>query len=394
MKKVKEKVWVLEDGKFFLTNYNRKIKTLDNAVYTVGLTPFGQFYLEKTAESFNFDYKVYGLETKLVNRVLKTYNSVDYGNLGILLNGLKGTGKTVTSKIIANKLNQPVIIVDAKIDNVHNFLNDIPQNITIFIDEYEKIFGDSSRMLTIMDGALNSAFRRVFLLTTNELYVDRNLIQRPSRIRYLKKFDNLSPEIVEEIIDDILIDKTFKQNCISFISNLETITVDIVKAVLNEVNIHNETPSEFESVFNVKRLRGKYNVKMLDENKEWVELASNVNIYPRPTFNEDNLNNYVSIDNTNIGTIKSIINWTTIEIEPLFGNKNKPVGFNSPIIVKVEDAEAVNYAFAYSDYGSSMVTKPTLKTSSLLKNVIAEIIKDEEEEYYDDNQTISLTANE
>ena len=194
-----KKVWNAEGKRLYLSHPSQEFEKLDNAIYTVGIDDFGRFYLVKNSDGFTFNYKLYGLESDLINRIIKTYEATS-GNLGVLLNGLKGTGKTVSSKVIATNLNQPIILVDSHIKGIHTFLNSISQNITIFIDEYEKVFGDSSAMLTIMDGALNSEFRRVFLLTTNELYVEKNLIQRPGRIRYLKKFEDLKPAVVEEIV--------------------------------------------------------------------------------------------------------------------------------------------------------------------------------------------------
>ena len=147
-----KKVWNSEGNRLFLGYPSQEFEVLENAIYNVGLDDYGRFFLVKNSDKFSFNYKLYGLETELVERVIKTYTSTSNGNLGILLNGLKGTGKTVSSKIIANRLNQPIILVDNNIKGIHKFLNSIPQNITIFIDEYEKIFGDSSVMLTIMDG--------------------------------------------------------------------------------------------------------------------------------------------------------------------------------------------------------------------------------------------------
>ena len=77
-----------------------------------------------------------------------------------------------------------------------------------FFDEYEKEFKNSSDVLSFMDGTYNSIYRKVFLLTTNELNVDPNLLGRPSRIRYKKSFSNLSEEVTREILNDILEDKT------------------------------------------------------------------------------------------------------------------------------------------------------------------------------------------
>jgi hypothetical protein len=145
------------------------------------------------------------------------------------------------------------------------WLATIPQDIVIFIDEYEKIFGESDSMLGIMDGALTSKRRRLFLLTTNNLRVNENMLQRPSRIRYVKKFGDLSPEVVTEIVNDCLVHPELIEKTITFCSSLEQITVDIVKAVCEEVNIHHEDPENFADVFNVRKIPGFYSISIYTE---------------------------------------------------------------------------------------------------------------------------------
>jgi DNA-directed RNA polymerase subunit F len=371
-----KKVWSASGKSLYLSHPSEEIEMLENAIYSIGLDAFERIYLTKVNDEFTFDYKLYGLESKFIERVIKTYAATN-GNLGILLNGLKGTGKTVTAKQIANQLNQPIILVDTPFKGLPTFLNSISQNITIFIDEYEKQYRDSSSMLTIMDGALNSEFRRVFLLTTNELHVERNMIERPSRVRYLKKFDNLTPEIVEEIVDDCLVHKQFKKDCVNFISSIETITVDTVKAILAEVNIHCEAPSAFADVFNVKKINGRYNLKLREKDGTLTEIANNISVYPRPTFSEGHVGYRFEIDGTTIGSITRIVNWTTVEVEPYEDGNGKNVGFDGPIILKVEDADAVNYTYAYSNF--SDIQAPKKEISSFAKNIIKAIDAADEE---------------
>jgi hypothetical protein len=363
------KVWNADGNALYLGYPSQEFEKLENVIYKVSLDMFERPYLSKVADNFTFDYKLYGLETDFINRVIKTYNATDNGNLGILLNGLKGTGKTVSSKQIANTLNQPIIIVGENKPQYPSFLNSIPQNITIFIDEYEKTFGNASNMLTIMDGASNSEYRRVFLLTTNELRVESNMIQRPGRVRYLKTFDHLKPVVIKEIVDDILIHKQFTNDCIQFISSLETITVDIVKAVLNEVNIHEEAPTAFESIFNVKKLRGKYNVSIREEDGTLTEIASNIGVHPRPMFNEGTVGYELDVDGVAVGEIVRVVNYNTVEVEPYELEDGSPVGFKENIMVKVEDADLINYAYAYDGFGSTQVSRPKKKSSDFLKNI-------------------------
>ncbi len=278
----------------------------------------------------------------------------------------------MSSKQIANQLNQPIIIVGENKPQYPPFLNGIPQNITIFIDEYEKTFGNASNMLTIMDGASNSEYRRVFLLTTNELRVESNMIQRPGRVRYLKTFDHLKPAVIKEIVDDILVHKQFTNDCIQFISSLETITVDIVKAVLNEVNIHEEAPTAFETIFNVKKLRGKYNVSIREEDGTLTEIASNIGVHPRPMFNEGNVGYGLEVDSVTVGEIVRVVNYNTVEVEPYELEDGSPVGFKENIMVKIEDADLINYAYAYDGFGSTQVSRPKKKSSDFLKNISKE----------------------
>jgi len=391
-----KKVWNEDSNKLYLSYPSKEFEKLTNgAVYTVGLDDFGRFFLVKKSEAYTFDYKLYGLEKSFIDRVIKTYNKTQ-GNLGILLNGIKGTGKTVTSKIIATKSELPIILIDRRLDGIHTFLNSITQDVAIFIDEYEKVFGESSSMLTIMDGALNSTYRRLFLMTTNDLYVDKNLIERPSRIRYLKMFGNLKPEVVEEIVDDILEVTSLKKECISFISSLETITIDIVKSVLSEVNIHEEAPSAFESVFNVKKIKGNYNIKLVEDG-QLSELAKNVKVYPRPTFTDSNIGYRFEIDDNTFGRVTRIINWTTVEISPYTDDKGKNIGFDKPIILKIEDADAVNHSYtygSYDEYGVATNTHASANANTVELSATAKaIIKafdDDEEEGISEEEAISI----
>jgi hypothetical protein len=149
-------------------------------------------------------------------------------------------------------MNLPIIVVDGKYDGLPNFISELQQNVVIFIDEYEKIYKEDSDVLTVMDGIFKSEYKHVFLLTTNDLYINRNMLQRPGRIRYVKTYEDLTQDVVEEIIDDLLINKSHKDDCIKSISKLQIITVDLVKSIIQEVNIHDEAPSKFMDFFNVK----------------------------------------------------------------------------------------------------------------------------------------------
>lgn len=89
-----------------------------------------------------------------------------------------------------------------------------------------------------MDGVHNSQYRKIFLLTTNELEINDNLLGRPSRIRYVRSFGNLPEETTLELLNDILIDKGAIEPVLDLIRQMQIVTVDLVKALAQEVNIH------------------------------------------------------------------------------------------------------------------------------------------------------------
>ena len=256
-------VW-LKNGRIFkqVENGIQVINSLPRRIYNMKFDPDRhEIFLEDYADKFNFDFKIYGMESKLIEHIMKTFNNTT-GNLGILFNGSKGTGKTVTAKIIANMTELPVILVNNPYPGLDNFIANISCPCVLFFDEFEKTFdrreGEDIKLLSIMDGVFNSPYRRVFILTTNELCINENFIGRPSRIRYRKSFGNLQPEVVIEYLNDNLNDKSKVKEIIEFIDTLEISTIDILKCIVEEVNIHNCSISEFKHFINVETAKYVY----------------------------------------------------------------------------------------------------------------------------------------
>jgi hypothetical protein len=260
--------WNVQGLKHYLLPQANIAQTLEPAIYILNFDKItNQLYLDRDKDSFNFDYKIYDLDKKFIDRVVKTYHNTK-NNLGILLHGIKGTGKSVTAKMICNTLGLPVILVTTKYAGSTMFFNNIKQDVVIFIDEYEKIYekqntSNSDDLLSLMDGVLGNG-RKVFLMTSNLNQVNENMMQRPSRILYKKEYGNLTLDSIIEVVDDILVHTHRREKVIEFISQLELITIDIIKSVVREVNIHDEDPEDFESFFNVRKVSITYSIYKID----------------------------------------------------------------------------------------------------------------------------------
>jgi len=237
------------------------VETLPVGIYEVNLGMDG-WSLTQTALGFTFNYKIYNLQRNFIDYVEKTYKSTK-NNLGILFTGTRGTGKSVAAKILANELNLPVIIVKSMGENnqgLISYLASFNFDCIFFFDEFEKQFHEKDcSILQFMDGVYTSVYRRVFLLTTNDLSINENLLSRPSRIRYVREFGNLEKETVIEYLKDNLRDASATEDLISYIDTLTISTIDILKAIVEEVNIHGiEEFLATKNSFNVKTATFSY----------------------------------------------------------------------------------------------------------------------------------------
>lgn len=99
----------------------------------------------------------------------------------------------------------------------------------------------------------------MYILTTNKLSIDENLLGRPGRIRYIKEFSNLSARAVNDVIDDNLKDASLKEEVLKVVDSLEISTIDILKAIIDECNIMGAVPSD--STLNIPK--AKYRMQII-----------------------------------------------------------------------------------------------------------------------------------
>ncbi|MBQ3732345.1 MAG: AAA family ATPase [Bacteroidales bacterium] len=247
--------WVNEGGIYFpISGDTVLLKTPGKGIFNVVKSPNpmdARLGLQRIADTFEFNFKIYELGSdEMLKTIKKTWESDVFvkgeKNLGVIFNGLKGTGKTLSAKLLCNALDLPVVIVQYPYEGLVNFLQSLCFECVVFIDEAEKTFKkgeDDDVLLRMIDGVYNQT-RKLYILTTNQLTLNDNLLGRPGRIRYHFEFGNLLPKAINDYLDDNLLPQFVNQrrNILNQVDLLEISTIDILKALVDEVNIHGQLP--------------------------------------------------------------------------------------------------------------------------------------------------------
>lgn len=225
---------IVESGKRYRI-FNNAITTYDQLppkTYRVDYDPETRIFSLLEAHDFEIpETKIYGQHLDKVKKVLNSMDKMNR-NLGVILSGDKGIGKSLFSKCLglkARKKGIPVILVNEYHEGIANFLEEIEQTVMILFDEYDKTFDEKkhncqAEMLSLFDGV--SAGKKLFVITCNEIQsLSQYLINRPGRFHYHFRF--LYPTADE--IRDYMEDKLDKQ----YYDEIETVIAFSVRMNLN-----------------------------------------------------------------------------------------------------------------------------------------------------------------
>ncbi len=294
---------------------------IPGCTYAINLDMKGLSYIEDT--ELRIPTHLYAMEEAFVERAMRRWSKSTDLHTGILLNGLKGTGKTVTAKMIARASNLPIILVDRKLDILGMILDGIRQDVVVYIDEFEKIYdgvkGDAlAALLTMLDGK-NNGFKRLFILTSNDNNVNTNLDSRPGRILYVKNFPELSTDVIANIVTDRLNNKELIPPVLDILARVDKISIDIVTSFVDEVNVQEGflTPQECLADFNVAMASTKFNVFVTETTitpdgpvfgkRQLHTIAKSNEIYNYGSYSDANMGYRLMIKSESLGTITQIL---------------------------------------------------------------------------------------
>ena len=207
-------------------------ETLPIGTYIVQKNPMtGAFYLTKV-DSLTIPPKLYGNTLRHTERILNTFETRT-SSTGVMLNGEKGSGKTLLGKnlsvegasrgIVTVLINQPFCG-----DDFNKLIQQIEQPAIILFDEFEKVYDsdDQQHILTLLDGVFPC--KKLFVLTCNDKWrVDQHMRNRPGRIFYMIDFKGIEPEFIREYCADNLQNQKHVERLIQISGMFDTFNFDM-----------------------------------------------------------------------------------------------------------------------------------------------------------------------
>lgn len=232
-------------------------------VYDLKWDDFNDHTYLKENGDLNIPKKLYKFEedNNLIKRCITYFNSDKAGlTTGVLLSGLKGSGKSMLAKRLAIESNLPIIIVDReyRLKRIEQFFKNVNTPVCIILDEFEKndYYWPTDSILTFLDGIQHTA-KKLVIMTCNDTYaINDNLFDRSSRIRYWREYDmNDNLVFIDMLINDKGIeDKDTVKEFI--INNMSVISFDNVNAFLDEYVMFKDMFT-LEQIFEIMNLTKK-----------------------------------------------------------------------------------------------------------------------------------------
>ena len=257
---------------FLIPSSDGLLTQLAPAIYEVNYDQNRGFYLVRKYDSYPLPSDIYNFNNSNVKSDLAElfYNrfTASNDNLGVLLIGEKGTGKSLLMKRTANLAlanGLPVITVENSYNSeqLAKFLSSIKDDAVVLFDEFEKKYDldeDSENrpsqagLLSVFDST--SVYRKLIIVTANDREgINEFYLNRPSRIRYVIDYKGLSYEFATEYLQQHLHSPEVVQEVLNELDLVPSINFDLLRNVVEEVNLLYPTESvkAIMSIINLKR---------------------------------------------------------------------------------------------------------------------------------------------
>ena len=272
-------MWLKSDDELIFIDGDSvsSLKSVPNKVYKTVFTKMQGTFLKETEVKLEHG-KIYGNSQDIADHIIQAYELNEKSkNLGVLLSGGRGLGKTLTTRLVIEKFKgkYPIVLISEYTPDLPDFLSHL-KNCVILMDEFEKFMGGSvsgsddeeeqtkqESILSVLDGNTGCA-SNLFLLTANDIHrIDENLKSRPGRIRYHYKYESESAEVVRNYCKDNLKRKDIIEDVVQTLGCARYVSLDIITSFVDELNnFPNLTPLKVMEFFNIETSDTKYKISI------------------------------------------------------------------------------------------------------------------------------------
>lgn len=238
--------------------------------YTIRFSKMTGFYLELRNAFEIKEEKIYGIHEEKVKKVMRTYENAER-NLGVILSGDKGIGKSLFAKLLANtalEQKYPIVVVDQYMPGIAAYIESIEQEVVVLFDEFDKTFGinrdgnPQDELLSLFDGMSNG--KKLFVVTCNDVYkLSEFLINRPGRFHYHFRFDYPDASEVRTYLKDKLLPEFHDeiQKVVAF-SRKVNLNYDCLRAIAFELSLGIEFSHAIQDLNIIRANENKYKITL------------------------------------------------------------------------------------------------------------------------------------
>jgi hypothetical protein len=238
--------------------------------YEFCFNPVKGAWLE-TIQPFEAPTMVYGNIRQRRDRICNTFATRLNLTTGVLLSGIKGSGKTSLLKMVALETDLPIINITSgfSFDIIVRELSKIQQPYVLIFDEFEKKYPSSnedidfSPLLSFLDGT--GSGQKLVLITANDVIkLSDFLLNRPGRMIYHFRYAGLLEPEIQEYLNDTSLGEARVDEIIESLQSvilMGAVTYDILNCITEECTRYPTLP--------IQDLLNALNISLGDTNLQY-----------------------------------------------------------------------------------------------------------------------------
>lgn len=271
------------------------IEKIEPHLYEIYPSQHGLF-LKKVGEKFELPEKIFGKEVAArTTEVGNTWTSVDT-NVGCLLIGSQGSGKSLQAKHMCNKAcgveKMPIFSIKKKVDvAILEFISDMAGDAIFYFDEFGKMYktedNEEGTEELLRFFSEKGKYRRMLVATENDdKLISQYMLNRPGRFAWVYRMNKLSPCEAEDIIGQYEFRDLTKRLLNSYASEGKGVTIDMLEHACRTFHLkelHNAELDDMSFSLELDRVVSSMNIEIPKPDVSYVGIELDLDYIDGPT---------------------------------------------------------------------------------------------------------------